>query len=183
VSRACPRLPGRLPYNDGCRPEAKEDRTTDQRGMETCSGLQRGRWASGIGSRPRSEAHRFAETCVSFRAHQPLFRPRRLVQQFDAPRNTNAARPSTTSAVGEEPGIFSAFARHGGYGDEAGVEGSGARGAPRISGRRRIGGSSCSLRPQDYGSLLHADHGPHAIWVVRRSTVHEPGFFCFTRRF
>src|SRR2546427_8453878 len=47
--------------------------------------------------------------------------------------------------------------------DEAGVEGSGARGAPRIVTANR---AQLQLRPQDLESLLPADHRARALWMV-----------------
>src|SRR5437773_7205878 len=47
--------------------------------------------------------------------------------------------------------------------DEAGVEGSGARGAPRIVTANR---AQLQLRPQDRESLLPADHRARALWMV-----------------
>src|SRR5207247_784218 len=47
--------------------------------------------------------------------------------------------------------------------DEAGVEGSGARGAPRIVTANR---AQLQLRPQDLEWLLPADHRARALWMV-----------------
>src|SRR3989442_12692188 len=47
--------------------------------------------------------------------------------------------------------------------DEAGVEGSGARGAPRIVTANR---AQLQLRPQDLEPPLPADHRARALWMV-----------------